>query len=436
MNNWNDIEKKIVEDSEKLGMTFQEGYWEEMEHMLDENDEDIASAALFGSSGLSSGDEGLFQEEYWDEMSLILDKEDRRRRRALWLRWTFDAAAILLLMFTVFNHEVAPVEINKNHQEFAASTERLNETPTEKIEENTAITPLELVTETEEDQTIIKPESSLAQNTPFKVNNSTPKSSIKLEKSSKPENTLQQGFSKQTSGFAPLSLPTISLNSPEIVRSESLDGFKNKPRRNRMLPISVNLTASSNLALAPEGNISNPSRIGSNSSFGIEVLKHQVNWSLSLGTKFSHKTGLNHELLRTNATYGARLYREYQSVKYNSIGSIGIPVGVNYHRKRSVFGIRLTPTWNVMVNSTYHRYNNYNSDELLVNNNYGIKEGINPFDLSLKLMYQRRLTENLAVGVNVSTGFFNQIDPNMITDSKGMKEFSVGLNVQYTIFKR
>jgi hypothetical protein len=89
-----------------------------------------------------------------------------------------------------------------------------------------------------------------------------------------------------------------------------------------------------------------------------------------------------------------------------------------------------------MVNSTYHRYTNYNSDELLVKNNYGIKEGINPFDLRLKLMYQRRLNENLAVGVNVSTGFFNQIDPNIITNSKGMKEFSVGVNVQYTLFRR
>jgi len=352
MNNWNDIEKKIVEDSEKLGMTFQEGYWDEMEHMLDENDEDIASAALYGSGGSSSGDEGLFQEEYWDEMSLILDKEDRRKRRALWLRWTFHAAAVLLLMFTVFNHNNSTVDISNSNQQLADSTQSSKEntaktataSTAENLNKNNAPTPLNSIVKREEDQTAIKSEL-LTQNVLRKRNNSTPISSIKLEKSSKPEMSFQpEELSQQTSSLAALSLPTISLNSPEIVRSESLNGFKNKPRRNRMLPISLNLVASSNVALAPKGNISNQSRIGSNTSLGIELTKHQVNWSLSLGANFSHKTGLNHELLRTKATYGTRLYREHQSVEYKSIGSVGIPVGVNYHRKRDVFGIRLTPT--------------------------------------------------------------------------------------------
>lgn len=265
---------------------------------------------------------------------------------------------------------------------------------------------------------------------------------LEITEPSLPENTVvfnentnaNNSFDDLTISTDVGSLKTVAFNDIHSFNpSISTLGNTGKNRRNLLRPLSVNLFASSNVALAPKGNVSEKSRLGSNSTFGIEVLKHDVNWSYGLGVNVSHKTGLNHELSLTRSNYGTRLYRDNQTVTYKSISSIGIPVGVNYHRGRDVFGLRLAPTWNVLVNSTYHRYNNYNSDELLVKNNYGIKEGISPFDVRLQLMYQRRLTEKLSIGVNMTTGLINQIDPNVITNSDGLYEFSVGLNLNYTI---
>ncbi|MFK7785294.1 MAG: hypothetical protein AB8B56_09265 [Crocinitomicaceae bacterium] len=443
MTDWNDdIEKKIVEDSEKMGMTFKEEFWNEMETILDENEAIIPIAPISGNDHLDAFDEGPFREEYWDEMSLILDQEDRRRRRAMILRWGADIAAILLLTFVLFKPTTSIISNSKNQTLTAKENKLENRSLTDKptSDELTSTSPTNTLTEQLENNTfhsvqITPPEStdnaelvlSRMETVVDSPDPMTPKETTLLY-SLENEETL-----KSINDLDPKDVRMIGFFHPEISQLESHELNKERLPRMRIRPLSIRLVAATNAALAPKGNVSDASRVGSSNLVGIELMKHQVNWSYSFGINIAHRTGLNHELLLTRSTYGARLYREYQSVNYKSIGSIGIPVGVNYHLRRNVFGIRIMPTWNVMVNSTYHRYTNYNAQELLVKNNYGIKEGINTFDMRLRLMYERRITERLALGVNLSTGFFNQIDQTLIPDTKGLKEYSIGLNASYTI---
>lgn len=443
MNKWNDdIEKKIVEDGEKMGMTFKEEFWDEMENILDENEAIIPIVPLSGADHANSFEEGPFREEYWDEMSLILDKEDRRKRRAFFLRWSGDIASILLLTFLLIQPKDLD-EVNSGNQPLFAS---------EKNQKNTlsTISPKidELKSTPEEISRTKRNQNDMfhsVQDTPGERLNNTNSVLNRMETVQNPPQILPLNKNltiptidnevplNNDIRLDPKSLGSMDILTPRINSSTSSEVHHIRNRRVTLRPLSIRLFAASNISLAPKGNISDASRVGSSNALGIEVLKHQVNWSYSLGVNWTHRTGVNHELLLTRSTYGARLYREYQSVKYKSIGSIGIPVGVNYHQRRNVFGIKVTPTWNLAINSTYHRYNNYNSQELLVKNNYGIKEGINSFDMRLQFMYERRITERFAVGVNFSTGLLNQIDQELIPNTQGLREYSIGLNASYTL---
>lgn len=435
MSEWNDIEKRIVEDSEKLGMAFQDEFWDEMEVLLDEND------AQQGTGAPTSGDEELFREEYWDEMALILDHEDKKKRRVLWLRWAFDTAAILLLAFTVIRPSAEGLHPNTSQ---VASESQTSEDDAEVISENGTN---QKTTETNTSSNGIQvsnPHEDASQastSEEMKVPNeemgssSKDRSALISSSNNHANEPIDLSASSNMEQLHTVSLMDLSKRNDELSNSNDLDVLRKKLNRRRFGPVSFNLVMGSNLALAPSGNVSNKARFGTQSSIGLDVRKHYAKWSYGVGADFTHRTGLNHELTLVKSTYGARLYREYQSVQYKSINSIGIPVSMYYHRKRDVFGLKLTPTWNVLVNSTYHRYTNYNTDELLVHNNYGIKEGIRPFDLKLQLNYQRRLSEKFSVGISVTKGFFNQIDQTVITNSKGLREFSVGLNANYTLFR-
>lgn len=454
MKEWDDIEKRIAADSEKLKMEFQEEFWDDMEVMLDENENVIALSSVSEDIPFVSTNEELFKEEYWDEMSLILDKEDKKRRRVLFFRWSFDLAAISLLALMLFQPDT-PLISNEGVQTLAQSNQtNADETLTtvnqvEKTEKAEILAPAETNTASNAKQpgNQLLREQLVRHSTPQAeqagvVSPTTPvtaiaKSSVANNLSASTDNLLSEQSNFESSIRELKTVPAVvisTVNSP-LVNQTTLGQLNTSKRGLHLRPLSINLTANMNAALAPTGNVENKARLGSSTSLGIEVQKHLVNWSYSLGTTISHRTGLNHELFIAKSTYGARLYREYQSVSYKSFNSIGIPVGVNYHHKRDVFGFKLIPTWNLMVNSTYHRYNNYNSDELLVRNNYGIKEGINPFDLKLQLSYQRRITERLSVGMNITKGFFNQIDQNIITNSDGLRDFSVGFSMNYTLFK-
>jgi hypothetical protein len=445
MKEWNDIEKLIVEDSEKMGMPFKEEFWDEMENILDDNEAIIPIVPASGVDHLDAADDGPFREEYWDEMSLILDQEDRKKRRALLWRWAGDLAAILLITFILVQPKNTGI-IDSSDRALSASKETSNKTNNtttkpspEKLE---STTPDNTQTELQVNNAFHSVQPTQGEQTePAEPVLNRMETVANLDETRPSDTPSSNSFVDDGLGLTDIGtlntdeIRTMDMLNPGISYTKSLDSKNGRIPRMRIRPLSVRLFAASNLALAPEGNVSDASRLGSSNQLGIEVLKHQVNWSYSLGMNFAHRTGLNHELLLEKSTYGARLYREYQSVTYKSIGSIGIPVGVNYHHRRNVFGIRMTPTWNVMVNSTYHRYNNYSSDELLVENNYGIKEGINAFDLRLQLMYERRITERFSLGVNFAAGLFNQIDETLIPNTKGLYEYSVGVNASYTLMK-
>lgn len=437
MSEWDDIEKKIIDDSEKLEMAFQDEFWDEMEALLDEND------AQHGVGIPNSDREELFREEYWDEMALILDNDDKKKRRVLWMRWAFDTAAILLLVFTVIHPGAEGVLTNTSQVAMESHTsEHDSETTSERAtnQKSTGAHTSSNGTQVSNPHDYASQFSTI-EGTDTKVldeeirRSSADRSALISASNNHANEPINPSVSSDMEQLRTISFMDLSKRNDELSNSNDLDILRKKLNRRRFGPISINLVMGSNLALAPSGNVSNKARFGTQSSVGLEVRKHYAQWSYGVGANLTHRTGLNHELNLVKSTYGARLYREYQSVQYKSINSVGIPVSMYYHRKRDIFGLKVIPTWNILVNSTYHRYTNYNSDELLVRNNYGIKEGINPFDLQLQLNYQRRLSEKFSVGISVTKGFFNQIDQTIITNSMGLREFSVGINANYTLFR-
>ena len=207
------------------------------------------------------------------------------------------------------------------------------------------------------------------------------------------------------------------------------------PKRKRIVASNVYLTSGALLAYAPNGNATDKSFMGLGGSAGIGYEIQIKYWIFSTGVTINYRTGINNDLQYNRKYYGSRLYTETDQISYKAITRLEFPLSANYIVDKNVFGMSVIPVYNAAVNSTYQRFNSYNDDQLVVKNNFGIRDGIKKYDLKVQVSYSRRISESLEFGGNASLGLFNQIDTGIISDSKGYRDISLGVFMKYNFLR-
>jgi hypothetical protein len=71
-----------------------------------------------------------------------------------------------------------------------------------------------------------------------------------------------------------------------------------------------------------------------------------------------------------------------------------------------------------------------------VNNNWGVKDGLNKFDLRMGLGYEYQFTQRFAAQVNSNFGFFDRTDDQFIEKSFFDQEMSITVGFKYTFLRK
>jgi hypothetical protein len=79
-----------------------------------------------------------------------------------------------------------------------------------------------------------------------------------------------------------------------------------------------------------------------------------------------------------------------------------------------------------------------NSEEGIktVNNNWGVKDGLNKLDLRIGIGYEFALTKNIALSANGSFGFFDRSENNFMDSNIFDQELSVTAGIKYTFLRK
>lgn len=434
MSEWEDIERLLKQDAEKLHFEFQEEFWEEVAAELDVQDAMEAGLERLGASPFE------FHDEYWDEMSAMLDESDRKKRDGLLFYIASGVAAVGVLFIMIFSGQQRTSMYSSDTTQQVSGQRQIepvrDEAPS--LESNQPNNGDDMQAKQEK-------EFHLATNeTPIEEKPHTTFTDKSTRGAPSPQPELADAHAvpdeKQENSIIPeeYSLTAMDLRPVELLQ-EIQDGpvptdeignmlSSVKQKRSRLF-----VTSGLFVAQAPKGNSENAVPVGLGGYVGIGYGFTFKRMEFRAGVNFGYRNGINHDLVYNRRFYGTQLFEETDAVSYKGIARLEVPLELCLSRGRHTFGFGVTPVWNAGVNSTYHKYNSYSDEEMLVRNNYGIREGINDFDVRLSLQYEARLTGRLSLGGRASVGLFNQINPEIFSGSNGLREVSGTLYLKYNI---
>lgn len=460
MKDWNDIEKELKGDAEALNFQFDDQYWDEVEQLLPATEVEAGTTAESISEPTIPA--FTFQEEYWDDVEQSLDKRDRRRRFIFYFKLAGGIAAVVAVIGIVFPWNAVTVknpliqggsllsgvtieEPTKTHDTQKSTTFATTQLTTSNVAEET-VTPIEApsveralstpstantsIADTALNRSITDSEQQV-QEEPVEVEFAIPL----VESTSNSEVNFQAEERKQPAEEELTFLSQKALPSPLFLTDSNAMSatphLNDLPTKKSIIGSKIFLTTGAMIGYAPRGNAEERSLIGLGGLVGIGYQMQVSNWIFSTGVSVNYRTGINTDLQYNRKYYGARLYTETDHVSYKAITRLEFPLSALVIVNRNTVGVGLIPVYNAAVNSSYHRFNSYDNNELFVKNNFGIRDGIKKYDLKVQLSYSRLLTESFEFGGNASVGLFDQIDREIITNSNGYRDVSLGIFIKY-----
>jgi len=428
MKNWNEIEKVLKQEAQSLNFRFDEAYWVELESQLPGEDDILT----FPEEALPEADRPAFEfkDAYWDDVEQMLDKRDRAKRFAFFFRLTGAAAAVGIFVWSVGVWNPSTVKTlshSIDYQQYISFNDLVVRYMNRVIvtDDQTTLAPLSSLLK--EDHSPVS-FSAVKKDPPMLVSESN-FGSIGIETDSI-TNAIQQveNWPVLERKVLPFTLQTI--NKDQIRFSTELDAGQ---KSNRIVDSKLFLTTGAVIAYAPKGNATEKSLIGWGSIAGVGYQMELRKWTYSAGINLEYRTGLNNDIRYERRYYGARLYTETDLISYKALMRLEFPINAQIKFDKNALGFGITPVYNAGVKSTYQRFNSYNNNNLFVNNNFGIREGVKKYDLKIQLNYARQLTNSLEASGSVSVGLMNQINRNTITNSKGYRDVSIGVSLKYNL---
>lgn len=105
--------------------------------------------------------------------------------------------------------------------------------------------------------------------------------------------------------------------------------------------------------------------------------------------------------------------------------------------KRNSLGVMFGVDYLVFVQSNMSYKATTSEGITTVNNNWGVKDGLNKIDLRMGMGYEFDLTRRFSLQVNTSIGFFDRSDNSFITDNKTFdKEINGTVGLKYTFLQK
>ena len=442
MKNLADIENEMRHEASDVSFEFKESFWDEMSNDLEGS---VASSHGVDETLSSSSEQQAFtyKESFWAEMSALLDKRDRRKAFALFS----SVAAVAALVIGLGIYSIQTESVFANFTLIGQNSDfNWNELRTESASDS------ESKTTSNQNLSFDYSQSSPSE----KVINNSNSSDFTAQSSTRPNNNLvdietreipQDVVSNQESNKKTDVQNSNAVNESELsitkVNIDNLSTEIESPSSLIVLPKTSGRTGSSGLFLnagamitnAPVGNVKDRKYIGFGFRGGIGYSYVKNNWGLETGVNFLVRNAINHQTCEVQKIYGSRLYEIEQKSNYKNMMSLEIPLLATYSINKHRIGLGASGVYNFALQSTLTESNLQEDTEVLVRNNYGVRDGITPFDLRLQLNYQYQLNKKFSVGLNAQFGLVNQIDRSVIADSKGYRDINATVFLKYNIFK-
>lgn len=178
-------------------------------------------------------------------------------------------------------------------------------------------------------------------------------------------------------------------------------------------------------------------------SFGIEYLmssgKNFPNFEFGGNLKINHvrQTQLGTEERSSVYDKHGEVTKYWRKLQLKDMVYANLNGVVNYrvapvHKLK--FGLGIEYLSSVRSNMSY-RVDNLSSDITTVNNNWGVKEGLNKFDMRLSIGYEFEVSNRFAIQFNSSIGLFDRTDNEFMKDIQSDREINLMMGLKYNFVK-
>lgn len=342
-----------------------------------------------------------YKNSYWEEMAGILNANDARKRTRAFILWSSSSSMVLLLAIASwFFISVAPVYNTRSNHELAS------------------LTPQNI--------SHFVGDYQFTHNELKKLNN----------KKSKSQNTQTQVSSKNVLAnanevhSASFKKETVTRDQDVALKNDQYVYKKMKVVEPLLLSNDVDhklITKEFDLPVTKQDldrhtmNIYGGVSLGGFSNDGLTGLDYFAgvgydyrltkNWSIGTAIQYTRKS-MNFTKKETYSRYSFGRTDEVVALNYDQLHSLQIPLKASFNHKKHTVTASVAPTYTFAVTTSFqHQRFNHEMDQFEVidevSNNYGIDEGIQPFDLQVGLGYSYAINSFMDIGGQFNVGTFD-----------------------------
>jgi hypothetical protein len=411
-------------------------------------------------------DEGLhfeYQSSYWKEAKRLLDKQDRR---LFFLKWSSVAAVLLLISFSGQFLNPIPVEIdgmlanssqeglmdyesthlsNMNiyaaHEALMADKEFANYISLNGLSQNTTGSE-DLAIKANESNVNVEHSYSVDESNTSELLSNNESNVIHSDVNSFESIGINHGLAEQNKIEDEVTFMNIGTHLKTPIKHIGYTRFNPLIKINPPPPSTMH-----SLGVIVESGIGN--RWGDFSfmptlrtGIGIEYLassgKKFRNFEFGGNFKVNHirQSQLGAEErsdvydVQGNVTKYWRKLQLKDMIYTNINGLVNYRIAVDHKLK---FGVGIDYLVGVRSNMSY--VDDFTSEITTVNNNWGVKEGVNKVDLKLSIGYEYEISERFKLQINSSFGVFDRTDDSFLNDPSSDREINVMMGLKYNFLK-
>lgn len=414
--------------------------------------------------------EGLhyeYQTAYWKEARKLLDRADRT---TFFLKWSAVAAILLLISFgsgyqiQQQNTEILSGPVSDSNESWLSpETEKngqsdvITQRSLKQIVLNTlALYPISQSGQ-ESNLSLTVTENTIQGNTPDELSVSSEESLQPLTVMNLLTETVLVGEQRnpQPEDRAVVTTLTDEFGSlTERMEKPLIAGIANNPETMFGLETSnisfdkFMLTPVHSLSLVGAAGIGNRYGYteftpGLRTSFGIEYLntsyrrRKHIEFGASFLINHVQQTGFGTEKRVNVYTKEGDVSRSWLKLQLREMLYANFNVLINYRlndKNKLRFGFGVERLISVKSNMSYQLSG---AEEITtVNNNWGVKEGVNRNDLRVSLGYEYQVTNRIALQLTGNYGLFDRTDNEFLSDELKDHELMVSFGVKYTIMRK
>jgi hypothetical protein len=178
------------------------------------------------------------------------------------------------------------------------------------------------------------------------------------------------------------------------------------------------------------------------SSFGVEYLassaKRLKNFEIGGSFMINHvkQNNLRYEDRTTEYNEFGGVNKHFRSVAMKNILYANANFLLNHRispKHKMKFGVGCE--YLIAANSNMSYFNNKVKDVTIVNDNWGVKEGLNKFDVRLMVGYEYQISNAFALQLNTNYGVFDRTDDFYLKSNEKNVELGIMLGLKYNIFR-